>query len=154
MRGFEFYRRFLSFRSPIALANRLSKKKSEKTIYSYSMPPDSPFHRANPIDEVKITLEAFREADEKLFRDAANYLLENTGYEVTKIKIQPEYISPSTILKETSEASLMAVKNEEDGKITKEEANAELKEIEEAQDVLERRKVFLMEKLKKRGKHA
>lgn len=140
----KLFKKYLKLKSPYGLINRSPRKKiSDKLIYAWASPPDSPYHRTNPLEETKGILEAFYEADEKLFKEAVRCLVNPFGYEIVKKEIPPEEIKASVLHKELNDVSYLSIVHEEDGQITIEEAEKEIKEINEAQEVLEKRKAYL-----------
>jgi len=119
------FRKFLSQKSAYALANSL--RISEKAVYAWSMEEDSPFHRRDPISRAVEIL------------DVINRFYPDLLFEVLT-DIANRYKFKLEALPDVPEELLKAL---EDGELTDEEITRILKEIDEAEAILNKKKAWL-----------
>lgn len=138
------FKKFLKQKSPYPLAHALNI--SEKTVYSWAVEEDSPFHRRTPLDKACDVLDVFKRHTPELLYEVLSSIAERYGYRIEKLPAE-EDCSLSKLLKELNDVPLEIAKAYEDGQLTEEEAKKLLQEITEAQEILSKKKAWLEWKL-------
>ncbi len=128
------FRRWLDRYSPYALVDGLGV--SEKTIYSWSVPPTSNFHRQNPLDRAKQIADILHSRSPDLLFEYLQDLAGFYGYDIVK-KENIKHFTISQTHKELTDVIQSLLQAYEDGQITEEEAKQITKEIKEAMYVLQ-----------------
>ncbi len=138
------FRKFIKSKGAYTLANSLSI--SEKAIYSWSVEEDSPFFRRNPLDRAVQVLDVLKRYTPELLHEALTEITERYGYRLEKLPAE-EDVKLSRLLKEVNDVPEELLRAYEDGELTEEEITKAIKEIEEAQEVLAKKKAYLQWKL-------
>ena len=123
------FRRALTQGYAYAIQSKLGK--SEKAIRSWSQPPESPFHRTNPIETAVKIFDVLDERDPQALFELLDQIVKRYGYSICSQK-QKDYYSISDLNKELNDVIQTWLEVSEDGQITMEEIKRFMKEMREA----------------------
>jgi len=140
----EVFRKFIRLKGAFTMANALNI--SEKAVYSWSVEEDSPFFRKNPLHRTTEILDVLKRYSSELLYEVLSEIAERYGYRLEKLPAE-EDIKLSRLLKEINDVPEELMRVYEDGELTEEEITKVIKEIEEAQEVLAKKKAYLQWKL-------
>ncbi|MEM0326822.1 MAG: hypothetical protein QW733_07320 [Desulfurococcaceae archaeon] len=143
----EVFRKFIRLKGAFTMANALNT--SEKAVYSWSMEEDSPFFRRNPLHRAVQVLDVLKRYSPELLYEVLSEIAERYGYRLEKLPAE-EDIKLSKLLKEVSDVPQELIKAYEDGNLTEEEIEKVIKEIQEAQEVLAKKKAYLQWRLEQK----
>lgn len=141
------FKRFIREKSPFALSHALNI--SDKAVYSWATDEDSPFHRKTPLDKAVEVLDVFKRHTPELLYEVLCQLAERYGYRLEKLPTK-EDIKLSRLLKEVNDVPQELIKVYEDGELTEEEITNAIREIQEAQEVLAKKKAYLQWRLEQK----
>jgi hypothetical protein len=134
------FRKFLSQKSAYALANSL--RISEKAVYAWSMEEDSPFHRRDPISRAVEILDVINRFYPDLLFEVLTDIANRYKFKLEALP-KDEDCPVSKLLKELVDVPEELLKALEDGELTDEEITRILKEIDEAEAILNKKKAWL-----------
>ncbi len=127
------FRGFLRENSTTPLQTALGV--SENTVRSWAQPPESTFHRPNPIDRCIKVLDLFDQRSPQLLFEVLQAIADRYGYEISSKKPKEHY-QMSVVNEEINDVIQTYLESTEDGDITEEEKARLIKEIKEAIYVL------------------
>ena len=141
------FRKFLKLKSPYALSNPL--RVSDKLVYAWASEEDSPFHRRDPITKAVEVLDVLKRHTPDLLFETLTEIVIGYGFRLEPLPKQ-EDCPVSKLLKELVDVPEGLLKALEDGELTDQEIDEILKEIDEAENVLNKKKAWLKWQLEQR----
>lgn len=134
------FRKFLQKKSPYALSNPLGV--SIKLIYAWASDEDSPFHRRDPLTKAVEVLDTIKRHEPDLLFEILTSIANRYGYRLEPMP-KAEDCPVSKLLRELVDVPEKLLEALEDGELTDEEIDEILREVDEAELVLNKKKSWL-----------